>query len=44
MYDFIFKAYEMYNYYFKIKKNELEFEFSTDNLDVFNEKSAYYLK
>ena len=34
----------MYNYYFKIKKNDLEFEFSTDNLDIFNEKSAYYLK
>lgn len=34
----------MYNYYFKIKKNELEFEFSTDNLEVFNEKSLYYLK
>lgn len=44
MYDFIFKAYKMYNYYFKIKKDELEFEFSTDNLEVFNEKSAYYLK
>ena len=34
----------MFNYYFKIKKNELEFEFSTDNLEVFNEKSSYYLK
>lgn len=34
----------MYNYYFKIKKDELEFEFSTDNLVVFNEKSSYYLK
>ena len=34
----------MYNYYFKIKKNELEFEFSTDNLEIFNEKSSYYLE
>lgn len=34
----------MYKYYFKIKKDELEFEFSTDNLDFFNEKSEYYLK
>lgn len=34
----------MYNYYFKIKKNELEFEFSTDNLEIFNKKSSYYLK
>ena len=34
----------MYNYYFKVKKDNLEFEFSTDNLEVFNNKSEYYLK
>ena len=31
----------MYNYYFKVKKDNLEFEFSTDNLEVFNNKSEY---
>ena len=39
-----YKVVKVYNYYFKIKKNELEFEFSTDNLEVFNEKASYYLK
>ena len=28
----------MYNYYFKIKKNNIEFEFSTDNLEDFDLK------
>ena len=34
----------MYNYYFKIKKNDLEFEFSTDNLDILLEKINFTLR
>ena len=34
----------MYQYYFKIKKNDVEFEFSTDDLKVFDEKAKFWIE